>query len=286
MLIKWINKRCNDIKMNIKRGHKNENNIWVICFSLYIATIAFFMNDYSYPIIISWSLIFTFFGALYLPHIEYEINEKENNIKFILSYGVVILSPILFIIIGFIGFIVLSHTSMSLYADRIGTWETPFLYQHSGFQFNYAKCVLSAENCLLDGFSSKNIEMIDLINVDDDFAPTGLLSQGLYYYTIVLIFFQLSWVVSAFFMVYIAYKEQSASSKMLIFFSVFTLCGIGIFQAHTLIAWGTNSGLLPIMGQPMPFIGRQGSHLILFLFPFIWVITFLFNKSFNFYNKV
>ena len=53
-------------------------------------------------------------------------------------------------------------------------------------------------------------------------------------------------------------------------FRYFALCGGGAFVlGHFLLSWGTNLGILPIMGQPMSFLSAGGSHLLFFICPLL-----------------
>ena len=50
----------------------------------------------------------------------------------------------------------------------------------------------------------------------------------------------------------------------------FLLAGGAAFTfGHFLLSWGTNLGILPIMGQPMSFLSAGGSHLLFFICPLL-----------------
>lgn len=45
--------------------------------------------------------------------------------------------------------------------------------------------------------------------------------------------------------------------------------GALLLLGHIVISWGTNTGLTPVMGQPMPWISAAGSHLLTLVWPVV-----------------
>ncbi|MCJ8273037.1 MAG: hypothetical protein MJK04_27015, partial [Psychrosphaera sp.] len=65
-------------------------------------------------------------------------------------------------------------------------------------------------------------------------------------------------------------NEQASQKAWLI---VFIFSGVAILSAHMIISVSTNFNLLPVMGQPYPFLGRQGSFITFFGLPFFMLLS-------------
>lgn len=154
--------------------------------------------------------------------------------------------------------------------ERVTVWAEPELHPHSGAQ------VLAAMEAAGSGgwygaasevrWFGPNGAVMDLPALEDDFALAFLLHRFGAVPGLVLLGFQLLYVVALFslgrgiaaFTAGGDFREQHAGLV-----AGYALCGLAWMQiAHWTIAWGNTLGLLPVMGQPMTWLSAGNSHLL------------------------
>lgn len=171
--------------------------------------------------------------------------------------------------------------AMQFYGDRFQVWLDPKVHPHTGQQVLRAAGAIAAggtwgaDRALgLATLGQGAAQAQRIPAVQDDFAPAFFLHrhgiaggvvlwllQSLLLAGLVRLAVQ-SWQASA-----VARDFRSAWFERL---RCFTLAGGGAFLAgHLLLSWGTNLGVLPVMGQPMSFLSAGGSHLLFFICPLL-----------------
>lgn len=168
-----------------------------------------------------------------------------------------------------------------LQSDRIQVWAAPERYPHSGYQLHQGLSEIRAGGWL--GLNAGHLPsgvqpgvngaVMRVPAVQDDFAPAFFLNRYGGLLGALLVTVQLLLVLSVLRIGTRALMwTQQPDYRQQLFghFVYFTLWGGGgLLIAHFLVSWGTNLGLLPVMGQPMPFLSAAGSHLVLLLMPLI-----------------
>ena len=163
-------------------------------------------------------------------------------------------------------------------AERIATWADPARFPQSGDQLRQAQQAIMRGGWWgwqwRDGVNAASVMAIPALQ--DDFAPAfyvnrvGILGAWLLLALQLALLFQL--ILSALMLRRQTHLWQPGNRfrQQRAWFSWFFLLGAAAFLfAHFVVSWGTNSGLLPVMGQPMPFVSAAGSHLVGFLFPLL-----------------
>lgn len=171
--------------------------------------------------------------------------------------------------------------AMQFYGDRFQVWLDPEVHPHTGQQVLRAAGAIAAggtwgadSSLGLATLGQGAAQAQRIPAVQDDFAPAFFLHrhgiaggvvlwllQSLLLAGLVRLAVQ-SWQASA-----VARDFRSAWFERL---RCFTLAGGGAFLAgHLLLSWGTNLGVLPVMGQPMSFLSAGGSHLLFFICPLL-----------------
>jgi len=263
---------CANFAVKLTQYHSYKDYFLLILWFFVIVFFVYQMSDFSYFIILSFIAFYAILGTLL-----FRFGERIPEPPMVL-YLVILFSPFLlyyFWAYG-IGVLVDNWDILENYKRRIDTWRYPVLFPHSGYQVNYARELIA--NLCFHNECKHTIQ--NLTNVDDDFALTAILFRGKAW-AFLLISLQIMWVTAFYLIIQSIQKYTEENKDQVVFLTVFILAGLGVFISQTLIAWSTNLGLLPVMGQPMPFIGRQGSHLVLFLFPFIVIVTYLYLKLEN-----
>ena len=155
-----------------------------------------------------------------------------------------------------------------LQAERIQVWAAPELHPHTGYQVRRAlDAVRSAgwRGTVWD--SAENGSFMHLPAVQDDFMPSFLLQRYGGASALLLVGLQAAWIGI---LLIIAERARLAGGRgnKLHTFIYLALCGAAALgAAHFLVAWGSNLGFLPVMGQPMPLLSAAGSHLTLLVLP-------------------
>lgn len=156
------------------------------------------------------------------------------------------------------------------YVDRISAWQMPFAHQQSAYQLAQAFQLREAP------FAA--IELYKVPEVDDDFALSGWMVSYTRFPKFLLFFAFFGLIFSLAYMAFTAVARQrllpEGVAKCSLEGGVFA--GIGILLGHMLLAVSTNYNLLPVMGQPFPLLGRQGSFIMLFAIPFFIFVSVLF----------
>lgn len=171
--------------------------------------------------------------------------------------------------------------AMQFYGDRFQVWLDPEAHPHTGQQ------VLRAAGAIAAGGTWGADRALGLATlgqggapaqripaVQDDFAPAFFLHRHGIAGGLAL------WLLQSLLLAglaRLAVRSWQASVAARDFRSAwferlrcFTLAGGGAFLGgHLLLSWGTNLGMLPVMGQPMSFLSAGGSHLLFFICPLL-----------------
>ncbi len=171
--------------------------------------------------------------------------------------------------------------SGGFYAERFQVWADPAAHPHTGQQMLLgARAVagggwLGADGLLgLASLGQAGGEALRIPAVQDDFAPSFLLNRH------GLLGGLLLWALQAALLGCLLHAAVAAwqgalgagdfRRAWLGRFQCFLLAGGAAFLGgHFLLSWGTNLALFPIMGQPMSFLSRGGSHLLFFICPLL-----------------
>jgi cell division protein FtsW len=168
-------------------------------------------------------------------------------------------------------------------SDRILTWAQPHLHPHSGDQVHQAISVLrdgARFGQWLNGVpltvGVNPDPVMSVAAIQDDFILAFALNKMGIAGGLAILLLQLMLVGA---LITIAHnltrthviQGQGDYHRITLgWFGYFFLYGgAGFLLGHIVVSWGTNSGLLPVMGQPSPFISAAGSHLVFFIFPLL-----------------
>lgn len=160
------------------------------------------------------------------------------------------------------------------YGERFAVWLDPLHHPHSGEQ------VLRALHLAAQGGSSGNslAPAWRVPAVQDDMAPAFLLGRFGLLGAALLWAAQLAYIGC---LVMLGWQALQAAAPgdyrrrwglKLLFFAAWGAAAL--FCAHLALSWGTNTGALPVMGQPMPLISAGGSVIGLLLVPLhlLWTV--------------
>lgn len=155
------------------------------------------------------------------------------------------------------------------YGDRCLVWKEPERHPYSGEQFLRAFDLIRARMAFETGGTLSPIDPAAVPALEDDFAgawlfnrlgPTGaaivIFMQG----TLIGCWLSRAWPGAA--LPGTDFEKHIALARCMAVWA-----GAGMLLAHFLIGWGTPTGLLPVMGQPLTMVSAAGSHLLLFFFP-------------------
>lgn len=159
-----------------------------------------------------------------------------------------------------------------LQAERIKVWAAPEQHPHTGYQVRRA-----LEAIRVAGWrgtvweAAENGRIMNLPALQDDFMPSFLLQRYGGIAALVLGGLQGAWIGVLLIIGRRAQISSAAqSNNKLNRFIYLALHGAAaLFTAHFLVAWGTNLGFLPVMGQPMSLLSAAGSHLTLLVLPIV-----------------
>jgi hypothetical protein len=170
------------------------------------------------------------------------------------------------------------------YSDRVNVWKDGSgYYPYAGHQVNqaikWAKIEDERKSSSRSGDISDemyaNTIIFSVPRIDDDFALTGwkasyngVLPKEILFFSLLCLLFSL---------MYIAHENRvpyNLTVPPLFGYEPFIVSIVGFLVGNIYISFCTNFQLLPVMGQPFPFLGRQGSFLILFMFPTLWLVAF------------
>lgn len=167
------------------------------------------------------------------------------------------------------------------YAGRFLVWLEPHLHPHTGQQFLQGAQAIAAGGWTgADqhfGFATLGMPLGSLMQIpalQDDFAPAFFMNRHGLGAALGL------WLIQAAFLCSLmmgALRSWKWSEKVRDFrlawharFYAMVLTGAaGFLFGQFLLAWSTNLGMLPVMGQPMSFLSSGGSHLLFFLLPLL-----------------
>lgn len=153
------------------------------------------------------------------------------------------------------------------YGERFAVWVDLFRHPHSGEQLMRALTLATQ-----GGWTGNSLVPAWRVPaVQDDMAPAFLVGRFGLVAALVLWMVQMFYVVCLLMLGWRALRTpwqgdyQQRWSQRMVFFS--TTGAAALFAGHILLSWGTNTGWLPVMGQPMPLVSAGGSILVLLLIP-------------------
>jgi len=252
-----------------------------ICLGGTLVATSLLTSDQSFLVLMAWSFVLATGFILIVSYAD-KITRFTRLILFILMipFAFYLIVPN---IINVFNNVIHSATGIARYA----AWQAPEKYPYSGSQYQYASCIYlvhykeKMDKCYIgpNEMLPSEIKIPHLSNVDDDFALTGFITatnivRDIPFYIGLALFigFQVLWFITLISTLKPFIKKSIIDWQVKIY-GIFLFAGLGFVQAHILIAWGSNTGFLPVMGQPMTFLGRQGSHLVLFIFPFLYIVS-------------
>jgi len=172
-------------------------------------------------------------------------------------------------------------------SDRIAAWAAPDLHPYSGEQQARALDAIRSgawAGTRFEGATEQGVA--DIPNLKDDFAPSYFLHRLGIASGAALMLVQLALLIELTEIARRRHRRHAVEGRgeyrrvMLGWFSYFLIYGTAaLLGAHILVSWGTNTGLLPVMGQPMPFVSAAGSHLGFFALPLLLIAIVLDEES-------
>jgi len=162
----------------------------------------------------------------------------------------------LFILLGGGGILVIYASLTAAYrAERIAAWLNPWAYQQGiGYQSVQGLLAIGSGGFFGAGLGMGSSKFYYLPEGHTDFA-FAVLCQEMGFIGAMLVFFLMA--MFAFYGVKIALKAPDGFGKMLAMGTVVLIVG------QTIINIGMVSGLLPVVGVPLPFISFGGTALII-----------------------
>lgn len=160
------------------------------------------------------------------------------------------------------------------YGDRFAVWLELLRHPHSGEQVLRAMRVMSQGG--LAGDVSAPAWRIPAVQFD--MAPAFFTGRFGLMASMVLWGLQLTYVLSLLMLGWRALLAAGPGDHRrrwglrLMFFAAWGAATI--FAAHLVLSWGTNTGGLPVMGQPMPLLSAGGSVIVMLLAPLhlLWLL--------------
>jgi len=149
--------------------------------------------------------------------------------------------------------------------ERFASWLAPFEYTANSGQFIENLWVLKDSGMTGHGLGlTSNVHT--LAEIEDDFILTLILGDtGVVGMLALLASFALIIVPALLFATEWGYGQFSDNQyHNYLFYKLLVLWLTLMFGIQILIVVGMVTGLLPVMGLPLPFVGRGGSSLILF----------------------
>ena len=167
------------------------------------------------------------------------------------------------------------------YAGRFLVWLEPHLHPHTGQQFLLGVQAISAggwtgadQHLGLTTLGMPLGSLMQIPALQDDFAPAFFLNRHGLGAALVLWLMQAGFLCS---LLIRASRSWQWSAKVrdfrlawhARFYAMVLIGAAGFLFGQFLLAWSTNLGMLPVMGQPMSFLSSGGSHLLFFLLPLL-----------------
>jgi cell division protein FtsW (lipid II flippase) len=250
----------------------------------------FAVSDYSYFFLVLSSLLCFFWWGL--SNIFSSFFQEKHRFLQTLSVAT---SPF-FITLGMFGTLhlctvfIVPALGKQLYPDRINVWQNGSgFYPYAGYQVNQALRWVAMESAQTHAPQNVSTAYTDnrhpltgifsIPAVDDDFALTGWKASYRGILPKVTPLFALSCFI--FGLLYLPDQlhlqtnggGNSSVNDTSPFIELFIVGVVGFLVGNAYLSFSTNFQILPVMGQPFPFLGRQGSFLSLFMFPALWFIT-------------
>jgi len=153
------------------------------------------------------------------------------------------------------------------YGDRFAVWLDPLQHPHSGEQ------LLRALRLATQGgwWGNPMASAWRVPAVQDDMAPAFFAGRFGLAAAIGLLALQAAYLAS---LLLLGWQALSAVqpgdhrrrwAQRMVFFAAWGAASL--FLGHLALSWGTNTGWLPVMGQPMPLVSAGGSVIVLLLMP-------------------
>lgn len=164
--------------------------------------------------------------------------------------------------------------AQGFYADRFSVWVAPELHPYSGVQSRRA-----LDLAALGGWwGNPAASAWHVPAVQDDMAPAFLLGRFGLAAGLGVLGLQLAYLGC---LLMLGWESLLAAAPgdhrrqwalRWLFFCAWGAAAV--FATHLLLSWGTNSGFLPVMGQPMPWISAGGSVIALLCLPLqgLWML--------------
>jgi cell division protein FtsW (lipid II flippase) len=260
--------------------------VFGVCLILYIIAV----SDFSYFFLVL-SCIITFIWWLKIKAISWPLKQSRwfpqalfaTISPFIITLGV--LTTLHFCTVNLVQ-IFGSHQ----YEDRVNVWiDGSGYYPYAGWQVNKAlswtHAELAPEKSGTDRARSPEKrqqsakDIFSIPAVDDDFALTGWKASYKGKMPKLMPLFALCCLVFGLLCYATQFQQQVSGRHDFIgedkgfIFELFIVGVVGFLIGNAFLSFSTNFQILPVMGQPFPFLGRQGSFLFLFMFPALWLIT-------------
>ena len=171
------------------------------------------------------------------------------------------------------------------YPERFLVWLEPSLHPHTGYQFlQGAQAIIEggwfgADQAFgLTGLGSALGGVMRIPSVQDDFALAFFLNRHGLLAALLLWLLQAGLMFSLFYRAFSVWQAAHTLQDFrrvwhARFYSFVLVGGAGFLFGQLLLSWGTNLGILPVMGQPMSFLSSGGSHLFFFLLPLLSFYT-------------
>lgn len=153
------------------------------------------------------------------------------------------------------------------YPSRFDVWLNPKANLISGSQYWSAKLMMEQAGWLPN--SEINGWLVPA--VVDDMAPSYFWGRFGKIWGIILLIFQILWVLSLVMLGAHALGKKSENGvsnekRFQLVWAAYAYLGmVGMIVGHYILSWGSNTGLTPIMGQPMPLISAGGSITLMFV---------------------
>lgn len=157
--------------------------------------------------------------------------------------------------------------SHGFYGERFAVWLEPQTHPHSGEQLMRAWQLADQGGW----WGQVEVNGWRVPAVQDDMAPSFLVGRYGLASAVVLWALQLGYLACLLMLGWQALRQGSPGQHQrrwalrLVFFAAWGASAL--FAGHLLLSWGTNTGWLPVMGQPMPLVSAGGSVLVLLLTP-------------------
>ncbi len=244
----------------------------LVLLSILVAFALLFLRDFS-PLV----LLFVGSAVLVLAYLSHHPRRHRRWLGWLGFSGVAALT--------LVGLDVLqAHPELfpsHLQSERIAVWADPGRHPHGGYQYHLAVDAIRSGGWWgalhspvpLSDWPGRNGRVMAVPAVEDDFAPAFFLHRFGGGAGLILAALQVGWLLvflaTAHRALYLTRRPNYRLQERGRFAHFALVGGMGLLVGHFWVAWGTNLGLLPVMGQPMPLLSAAGSHWALFVLPLV-----------------